>query len=64
MGSNLGGSVQYLQFPFTHNGDLLWCFLRIDFTVKKINLVAGVYGVFGLVSYRNGDIEVAVLCLY
>ena len=39
-------------------------YLRIDFTVKKISLVAGVYGVFGLVSYRNNDIEVAFLCLY
>ena len=39
-------------------------FLRIYFVVEKSNLVLGVYGVFGLVSYRNDDIEVAFLCLY
>ena len=38
-------------------------FLRIDFVVEKNNLVVGVYGVFGLVSYRNNNIEVAFLCL-
>ena len=31
-------------------------FLRIDFDVEKNNLVVGVYGVFGLVSYRNYNI--------
>ena len=45
--------------------DHLWCFLRIDFDVRRENnLVVGVYGVFGLVSYRNNNIEVALLCLY
>ena len=39
-------------------------FLRIDFDVEKNNLVAGVYGVFALVSNRNNNIEVAFLCLY
>ena len=39
-------------------------FLRIDFDVEKNNLVVGVYGVFGLVSYRNNNIEVAFLRLY
>ena len=39
-------------------------FLRIDFDVEKKNLVVGVYGAFGLVSYRNNNIEVAFLCLY
>ena len=34
-------------------------FLRIDFDVEKNNLVVGVYGVLGLVSYRNNDIGVA-----
>ena len=34
-------------------------FLRIDFDVEKKNLVVGVYGAFGLVSYRNNNIEVA-----
>ena len=38
-------------------------FLRIDFDVEKNNLVVGVYGVFGLVSYRINNIEVAFLCL-
>ena len=37
-------------------------FLRIDFDVEKNNLVVGVYGVFGLVSYRNSSIEV-VFCV-
>ena len=34
-------------------------FFRIDFDVEKNNLVVGVYGVFGLVSYRKNNIEVA-----
>ena len=37
---------------------------RIDSGVEKNNLVLGVYGVFGPVSYRNNNIEVAFLCLY
>ena len=42
--------------------------MRIDFDVEKNNLVVGVYGVFGLVSYRNNNIEgffmsVLSLCL-
>ena len=33
---------------------------RLDFVVeKKNNLVAGEYEVFGLVSYRNSNIEAA-----
>ena len=43
--------------------DHLRCFLRIDFDVEKNNLVVGVYGVLGLVSYRNNSIGVAFLCL-
>ena len=39
-------------------------FLRIDFDVEKSNLVVGVYGVFGLVSYHNNSVGVAFLCLY
>ena len=39
-------------------------FLRIYFDVEKNNLVVGVYGVFGLVSYRNNNFEVAFLCLH
>ena len=39
-------------------------FLRIDFDVEKNNLVVGVYGVFGLVSYCKYNIEVAILPLY
>ena len=39
-------------------------FLRIDFDVEKNNLVVDVYGVFGLVSYRNNNIGVAFLCHY
>ena len=31
----------------------------IDFDVEKNNLVVGVYGVLGLVSYRNNNIGVA-----
>ena len=31
--------------------------LRIEFDVEKNNLVVGVYGVFGLVSYRNNNIR-------
>ena len=39
-------------------------FLRIDFDVEESNLVVSVYGVFGLVSYRNYNIPVASLCLF
>ena len=38
-------------------------FLRIDSDVEKNNLVLGVYGVFGLVSYRNSNIGVAFMSL-
>ena len=34
-------------------------FLRIDFVVDKNNLRVGEYEVFGLVSYRKSNIEVA-----
>ena len=34
-------------------------FLRIDFDVETNSLVVGVYGAFGLVSYRNNNIGVA-----
>ena len=37
-------------------------FLRIDFVLEKNNLVVGVNGVFGLVSYRN-NISLLSLCL-
>ena len=49
--------------PHSQWGSLMM-FLRIDFDVEKNNLVIGVYGVFGLVSYRNNTIELAFLCLY
>ena len=39
-------------------------FFRIDFDVEKNDLILSVYGVVGLVSYRNNNIEVAFLCLY
>ena len=39
-------------------------FLENRFDLEKNNLVVGVYGVFGLVSYRNNNIGVAFLCLY
>ena len=45
-------------------GRFFMMFLRRDFDVEKNNLVVEVYGVFGLVSYRNNNIEVAFLCLY
>ena len=35
-------------------------FLRIDFDVEKNDIVVGVNGVFGLVSYRNNNIEVPI----
>ena len=38
---------------------IIYNVFRIDFDVEKNNLVVGVYGVFGLVSYRNNNIEVA-----
>ena len=38
-------------------------FLRKGFDVEKNNLVVGVYGVLGLVSHLNNNIEVAFLCL-
>ena len=33
-------------------------FLRIEFDEEKNNLVVGVYGVYGLVFYRNNIIDV------
>ena len=38
-------------------------FFGIDSAVEKNNLVVGAYGVLGLVSYRNNNIEV-FLCFY
>ena len=49
--------------PRTHWGSFI-VFFRIDFDVEKNNLVVGVYGVFGPVSYRNNNIEVVFSCLY
>ena len=49
--------------PYSQWGSFMM-FLRIDFDVEKNNLVVGVYGVFGLVSYRNDNIAVASLCLF
>ena len=43
---------------------IIYDVFRIDFVVEKNNLVVGVYGVFGLVSYPNYNIELALLCLY
>ena len=39
-------------------------FLGIDFDVEKNNLVVGVHSVFGQISHRNNNIDVAFLCLY
>ena len=36
-------------------------FVKNIFFEEKNNLVVGVYGVFGLVSYHNNNIEVAFL---
>ena len=43
---------------------IIYDVLRIDFDVEKNNLVVGVYSVFGLVTFRNSNIEMAFLCLY
>ena len=44
-------------------GIIYGVFLRIDFDVEKNNLVVGVYGVFGLVSYRYNHIGVFFMSL-
>ena len=52
------------MFSVFNFSTLTMMFFRIDFDVEKNNLVVGVYGIFGLVSYRNNNIGVAFLCLY